>query len=485
MIVLLSIGLGCLFVVAGVTKLSSRDWTSSTLTALRIPGRLVRPLSVLLPFGELAVGLGLIVPATSRFAALAAVGMLATFAIVLARSLGEGRRPACRCFGSIGQSQPISGRTIARSVLLSIPASLVFVNSAEIPAWSKALVVTLTAAIIASSSIHVYVIGRLHGSETTIAPTPRTSSQKGLDAVPVHTGDPNRQLGTRDQTAQGLRSLPEISRLPVRLPGGRVSSLQHETRTTDAQLIVMFLDPDCGSCFEIVNDLARWQKDLRDVPILIVARDEERAARMRLHMETIASQICAQIDPDYAPDCGISSTPAAMLLSREGELMSAVAMGASQVEAFLSALSRTNGSDGAAHASEREGRPRRPNPRAVPWGTNIIDVSPYLGRPLLILFARQACDDCSRAIDAVKQTCPTGVQVLLISIGGTIADMARIPWPTYCDVSGQVAQALGILATPASVFLGGDGRLVMGPIYGEEATTRLLMDFDVMPGSIV
>ena len=102
--------LGLVFVVAAVSKLSTRGWGRETARALRLPLVLTWPT----PAVELLIGAGLITGV--RFMSGAALALLLVYTGVLVVQVTRDDAPPCACFGRA--VSPITWRTVARNVAL-------------------------------------------------------------------------------------------------------------------------------------------------------------------------------------------------------------------------------------------------------------------------------------------------------------------------------------------------------------------------------
>ncbi|MCU1456785.1 MAG: hypothetical protein JWL73_877 [Actinomycetia bacterium] len=101
-------------VVSGVSKLASRSGSKGAeMRALGVPTALAPAVAVLLPFVELGVALLLLV-VDARWPTFLALALLTVFAAVVAVNLQRGRRPSCRCFGSLSD-RPLSPWTLVRN----------------------------------------------------------------------------------------------------------------------------------------------------------------------------------------------------------------------------------------------------------------------------------------------------------------------------------------------------------------------------------
>ena len=114
------------FVTAAGTKLFDHSGTRESVRDFGVPAPFVLPVSVLLPWVELATAALLIAPATGWWGGLLALVLLATFTVAVSVNLGRGRTPECRCFGQLATS-PVGRLTILRNIVLAIPALVVVI----------------------------------------------------------------------------------------------------------------------------------------------------------------------------------------------------------------------------------------------------------------------------------------------------------------------------------------------------------------------
>jgi hypothetical protein len=123
---LLRVGIGALFVFAGVLKLRDPATFAVEITNYRWFAALAPWLAVTLPPVEVVVGAALIVApaAWRRGAALAVAGLSALFTVAVAQALGRGINVDCGCFG--GGSGPVTGWVVARDVLLIAGALVIY-----------------------------------------------------------------------------------------------------------------------------------------------------------------------------------------------------------------------------------------------------------------------------------------------------------------------------------------------------------------------
>ena len=127
---LLRLGLGALFLAAGVAKLRDPAGFATEISNYRFLPALAPYLATMLPMIEAALGVTLLVgPARwRRAAALATAGLLVVFTVAVAQVVARGINVDCGCFG--GNSGPVTGWTVARDLGLLGAAALLFATSA-------------------------------------------------------------------------------------------------------------------------------------------------------------------------------------------------------------------------------------------------------------------------------------------------------------------------------------------------------------------
>ena len=110
--VLAAVVVGATLLVSGATKLAAPDWPVQA-AALGV----ARPVALVVPPIELALGASLVAGLLRHVAAWLAVALLGAFSALLAYRLAQGRRPVCACFGRLSR-RPIGPLTLVRNAAL-------------------------------------------------------------------------------------------------------------------------------------------------------------------------------------------------------------------------------------------------------------------------------------------------------------------------------------------------------------------------------
>jgi uncharacterized membrane protein YphA (DoxX/SURF4 family) len=126
----LRLGLGGLLIVAGALKLRAPVAFATEIANYQLVPAVAPYVAAVLPVLELVLGGALVVAprAWRRGAALAALGLLATFTVAVASAYFRRINIDCGCFGTGGG--PITGLTLARNLALMAAAALLALDGA-------------------------------------------------------------------------------------------------------------------------------------------------------------------------------------------------------------------------------------------------------------------------------------------------------------------------------------------------------------------
>jgi uncharacterized membrane protein YphA (DoxX/SURF4 family) len=119
--------LAIVFVGSAVGKLQDLDDSRQMMVDFGLPYAAARPIGTVLPGIELAVALALVVGPVSRWGAWAALGLMGAFTLAVGLNMAVGRRPDCRCFGSLHVAT-IGWRVLTRNLLLMALAAVVLLK---------------------------------------------------------------------------------------------------------------------------------------------------------------------------------------------------------------------------------------------------------------------------------------------------------------------------------------------------------------------
>lgn len=305
-------------VVAAIGKWRHPDTDHQALAGAGLPGWIGSPfVRRWHPVAELALGLGIIlVPGPWNLVpVVGAAALVLAYLGLVVLALRAPEPVSCGCFGA-DDTAPVSARTLARNIVLTLAAVLAVADAAlggSVPArlaepgtWGWIAGVLLAVAI-------------THLAVSSSAPA-GTEPEPGLPA-------PGAAMAEDDDLEEYVRD--EIPDLTVLDPDGHQVALR-SLAATGAQLLV-FLSPGCGSCVGIARDLPRWRD--RELPISVQAVVHSN------WLDTPGSPVwveTALVDRDGAAAraLGVQGTPGAVLLGADGLLAGGPVVGSSAVRSF-------------------------------------------------------------------------------------------------------------------------------------------------------
>jgi peroxiredoxin len=330
--------LATVFGAAAAAKISGREGTRVTAAAFGVPAGLTGPVTLALPAAELLIAAALIPASGAALAGWAALALLAVFSATVAISLARGRRPDCYCFGQF-TAAPIGWRTLARNVALAAVAAFVAVGGwpdggASLGGLGTSRVATVAAvtalalAVIVDTALVVLLLGRRgtgpHGRDQAAGaaaggapgPAPAAASPAGTAALPVGATAPEFEVAGADGTPMTLTGL----------------------RSAGRPVLLIFTDPDCGTCRSLLPDVAAWQAGYRErfTAALISRRPALASAGMAAHPGL--AHVGVQRDREVAVAYAYAGTPSAVVVAADGRIASRVAAGPDGVRALAAAL---------------------------------------------------------------------------------------------------------------------------------------------------
>src|ERR1700724_856991 len=93
--------LAVVLLIAGLAKLADRPGSQKALNDFGLPQALAKPMGRVLPLGEIALAVALVLQTWAWWAALGTLGLLLVFIASISFQLVRGHRPACHCFGRL------------------------------------------------------------------------------------------------------------------------------------------------------------------------------------------------------------------------------------------------------------------------------------------------------------------------------------------------------------------------------------------------
>lgn len=129
---LLRVGLASVFIYAGVVKIGDPAGFTQEIEAYRlVPTVIAQATAVYLPWLEIAIGAGVLLPWTVRGAACLQAGLMVVFIVALSLAWARGLDITCGCFGG-GAKAANYPWLIGRDVVFLIGSGLIWFRARPI-----------------------------------------------------------------------------------------------------------------------------------------------------------------------------------------------------------------------------------------------------------------------------------------------------------------------------------------------------------------
>jgi thiol-disulfide isomerase/thioredoxin len=325
------LALAVLFAVAAVSKLVDQAGTRKALTGFGLPARSAWPAAVVLPLVEAAIAVALIPTSSATWAAAAALVLLAAFGAAIVSALLKGHQPDCHCFGRL-HSAPASWGLVVRNAVLALAAGVVVLQGLvdsppTLTGWYDdlssgervAVLIGLPALVLLGLQAwfsfallrqNGHLLLRVEDLEGAIGAGATPDREPGL---PVGLPAPDFSA----LNAEGEAATLETSRVPGRLT------------------VLLFADPGCAPCLELLPQVADWQNEHRGRLAISVITTGELEAAQELRDRYGLQRIIVQRDREIAEAYRAYGTPTATLLYSDGRIARPLALGAKQIEALV------------------------------------------------------------------------------------------------------------------------------------------------------
>jgi peroxiredoxin/uncharacterized membrane protein YphA (DoxX/SURF4 family) len=465
------------FALAGVSKLMDRSGVRRALAEFGVPLPLRDPMTVALPITEVCIAIGLIPAISARWAAWAAIGLLAVFLSAITLALARGRRPDCRCFGQMRPS-PVGPTTLVRNVILAAFAAVVVRGSAtgqnpDVLDWvAKLTALQVLAGVIAAVLLAAVVI-----EGWFVVNLARQQGRLLLRLEALETSNLPHRQGETDALSVGSTA-----------PAFGLDGLYGETLTLVAlraagrPVLLVFSDPGCASCASLMQQVAEWQDRHRALlTISVISRGHAAVNRTKAE-ETGLRNVLLQKDFEVAERYGIVGTPSAVLVSVDGSIASPAAVGTEAITALAASVTSAQSGTGTP-----TGLPAPDFTLSDNQG-NAVSLRGYRGKRVLLLFWNPSCGFCAQMLDELRAWERTKLrdapQLIVVSTGTADQNLQMgLGAPVLGDPFNSVAPTFGVNGTPMAVIVDVDGLVTSRPAAGATAVFDLARNLSVSAAS--
>jgi methylamine dehydrogenase accessory protein MauD len=159
-----------------------------------------------------------------------------------------------------------------------------------------------------------------------------------LEAVEERLADTGLALSPSENGAQQVAGLPVGTPAPVfELPNLEGEAVTLESlRSLDKPILLLFIEPGCGFCEELLPDVGRWQNELADKFTIALISCDDPDENRAMSNEHGLSRMLLEDDWEVSEAYGVSGTPSAVLVNPDGTIGSSLAEDAEEIEGLVS-----------------------------------------------------------------------------------------------------------------------------------------------------
>ena len=469
--------LAAVFLVSGAAKLADLTGSRRAVADFGVPERLARLGGLMLPVIELAVSLLLVVPATAFVGAIGALGLLVLFVAGISYNLARGRHPDCHCFGQV-HSAPVGWTTLVRNFVLIGLAGLAMsdrdLSYGDAAEWVSDL--TSTEQLLLGIAVGLAAILAAVGWFTVRLVDGTRRLRSRLDEVGV---DPDATTESRGGLPVGAAA-PEFELANVNGERATLAGLRRRGRS----VLLLFTDPNCGPCNELMPEVADWQSTLADeltVALISVKGVEENRYKAQSYG---LEYVLVQRDKEVAEAYRFVGTPSAVVVDSEGTIATELVGGPGAIRDLVVDYSGRSIEDVSVAVEVPDpleiGVPA-PEFEAVDVNGETIRLKDFVGRQILVLFWSPDCQFCRKMLpelSALEQDQPAAKpEMVVVSRGSPAANRSQgLQGTVVIDDSLSIARSFGVTGTPMAVLIDADGRIASKLAIGAEAALQIARD---------
>ena len=327
--------LAAVFAIAGAAKLRDRERTKQDMREFGLPTRTIPVLAFGIPWIELGLAAGLLVPRTAWWSAVAMSALLAVFSVAIGTHLARGTRPTCGCFGELDRA-PIGLRTLVRTAGLTLLALGVVADRSDAlllrHVWQDlprpaAEILTAAAGGMFTGMLGLVWIG--------------LAVMRKVDSLARSVEELRQSFAARPPEPDARSERPSATLVVGALaPAFSLEALTgqphsvHDLARPGGSCLFVFLRAKCHTCGTLLPDLIDWTvhrwTGIELVVIGVGAWEQVRADLHALPGDRVLVDPEGQLIGLY----GVIATPSAVLV-RDGRIATSMAVGPDAIRALV------------------------------------------------------------------------------------------------------------------------------------------------------
>jgi thiol-disulfide isomerase/thioredoxin len=252
------------------------------------------------------------------------------------------------------------------------------------------------------------------------------------------------------------------------LGGGRVTL---EALLAPARpLLLVFTDPRCGPCYELLPDVGVWQRVYGDRLTIALVSSGDPQTNLAMTAEYGVRPVLLQQETEVVAAYALGQFPAAVLVRPDGRVAAGPRYGTRAIRQLVADTLGLALPAPAPRAVQAVGVGEAAPPLRRPdLAGNVVDLAPRRGEPTLLVFWSPGCGHCQEVLPAIRafERAPGRPRLVVVSHGPAALNLeAGFASPVVLDEDRTIAEAFGVGGTPAAVLIDGRGVVVSGVARG-------------------
>jgi thiol-disulfide isomerase/thioredoxin len=222
-------------------------------------------------------------------------------------------------------------------------------------------------------------------------------------------------------------------------------------------LLLVFTHPRCGPCYELLPDIAGWQRVYGDRLTIALVSGGARETNLAMTAEYGISLVLLQQEQEVADALGISQLSAALLITPDGRIATEPRYGANALRQLVAeTLGLALPQRQAVEARPVQKGERAPALRRPDLAGNVVDLAASRREPTLVLFWSPGCTHCQDLLPTIRAfEQAVGPERLVIVSRGPIGLNQDVGFraTVLLDDDSSISRTFGVSGTPAAVLL--------------------------------
>jgi thiol-disulfide isomerase/thioredoxin len=243
-------------------------------------------------------------------------------------------------------------------------------------------------------------------------------------------------------------------------------------------LLVVFTDPRCGPCYELLPDLGGWQRVYGDRLSIALVSTGEPKTNIAMTSEYGIRPVLLQQEHELVDAFDLQQAPAAVVIQPNGIVSAGPRYGAHVVRKLVAETLGLGMPEAPSQEAQVAGigqaapRLRRPD-----LNGQAIEIGGASSTPTLLMFWSPGCSGCQKVLPDIKafESAVERLRVVIVSRGPVgLNQEVGFRSPVVLDDDHSLAQTFGVPGTPAAVLIDGRGMVVTQVARGSDGVRGAL-----------